>query len=95
MRRLPLHGFVPSRSACSRAIRARTLKYISVGLTVGVAALPLVMAFAIASGVAPKADVYTAIITGFLIVLLGECRVQIGVPDHINVHGLITVSGIT
>jgi sulfate permease, SulP family len=50
------------------------------GVTVGIVALPLAMAFAIASGVDPKAGLYTAVIAGFLISALGGSRVQIGGP---------------
>lgn len=52
----------------------------SAGFTVGIVALPLAMAFGIASGVDPKAGLYTAVIAGFLISLLGGSRVQIGGP---------------
>ena len=50
------------------------------GLTVGVVALPLAMAFGIASGVTPQAGIYTAIVGGFLVSLLGGSRIQIGGP---------------
>src|SRR5580693_2058535 len=50
------------------------------GVTVGVVALPLAMAFAIASGVKPEAGIFTAIIAGFLISALGGSRVAIGGP---------------
>src|SRR5436309_9135888 len=50
------------------------------GLTVGIVALPLAMAFGIASGVDPKAGLFTAIIAGFVISALGGSRVQIGGP---------------
>ena len=50
------------------------------GLTVGVVALPLAMAFAIACGLPPERGLYTAIAAGFLISLFGGCRVQIGGP---------------
>jgi SulP family sulfate permease len=53
---------------------------LSAGITVGVVALPLAMAFAIASGVKPEAGLFTAIIAGFLISALGGSRVQIGGP---------------
>jgi SulP family sulfate permease len=53
---------------------------IVAGLTVGVVALPLAMAFAIASGMKPEAGLFTAIIAGFLISALGGSRVQIGGP---------------
>jgi sulfate permease, SulP family len=57
---------------CSRDIIA--------GIIVGIVALPLAIAFAIASGVAPEKGLYTAIIAGFIISLLGGSRVQIGGP---------------
>src|SRR5204863_5410606 len=50
------------------------------GLTVGIIALPLAMAFAIASGVKPEAGIFTAVIAGFLISALGGTRVAIGGP---------------
>lgn len=50
------------------------------GLTVGMVALPLAMAFAISSGVSPQSGIYTAIIAGFLISALGGSTVQIGGP---------------
>lgn len=50
------------------------------GLVVGVVALPLAIAFAIASGVRPEQGIYTAIVAGFMISLLGGSRVQIGGP---------------
>ena len=50
------------------------------GVSVGIIALPLALAFAIASGVTPERGLYTAIIAGFLISLLGGSRVQIGGP---------------
>ncbi|MBK9219338.1 MAG: STAS domain-containing protein [Uliginosibacterium sp.] len=53
---------------------------LSAGLTVGVLAVPLAMAFAIASGVTPSAGLWTAIIAGFIISALGGSRVQIGGP---------------
>lgn len=53
---------------------------IFAGISVGVIALPLALAFAIGSGVAPEQGLYTAIIAGFLISLLGGSRVQIGGP---------------
>src|ERR1700681_7634 len=48
------------------------------GVTVGLVALPLAMAFAIASGVSPQAGIYCAIVTGFLISALGGSKTQIG-----------------
>src|SRR6267378_3661915 len=50
------------------------------GITVGIVAIPLAMAFAIASGVKPEAGIFTAVIAGFLISALGGSRVAIGGP---------------
>jgi len=61
------------------------------GITVGIVALPLAMAFAIASGVTPERGLFTAIVAGFLISLLGGSRVQIGGPTGAFV---IIVAGI-
>ena len=59
---------------------ARFLNDLIAGLIVGVVALPLSIAFAIASGVSPERGLITAVIAGFLISLLGGSRVQIGGP---------------
>ena len=61
------------------------------GITVGLVALPLAMAFAISSGVAPQAGIYCAVVTGFIISALGGSRVQIGGPTGAFV---VVVSGI-
>src|SRR5687767_15850763 len=50
------------------------------GITVGLVALPLAMAFGIASGTTPQAGIYTAIVGGFLVSALGGSRLQIGGP---------------
>lgn len=66
------------------------------GITVGIIALPLAMAFAIASGVSPDRGLYTAIIAGFLISALGGSRVQIGGPTGafvVIVYGIIQTTG--
>ena len=59
---------------------ARLRTDISAGITVGIVALPLAIAFAIASGAKPEAGIFTAIIAGFIISALGGSRVQIGGP---------------
>jgi len=59
--------------------RQAFLKDATAGLIVGVVALPLAIAFAIASGVSPEKGIITAIIAGFIISALGGSRVQIGV----------------
>jgi SulP family sulfate permease len=67
------------------------------GVTVGLVALPLAMAFAIASGVPPQAGIYCAIVTGFLISALGGSSTQIGGPTGafvVVVLGIITRYGI-
>jgi SulP family sulfate permease len=56
------------------------LPNIVAGLIVGVVALPLAMAFAIASGVKPEQGIYTAIIAGFVVGIFGGSRVQIAGP---------------
>lgn len=56
------------------------MRDVMAGLTVGIVALPLAMAFGIASGLDPAAGIFTAIVAGFLISALGGSRVQIGGP---------------
>ena len=68
------------------------------GLTVGLVALPLAMAFGIASGVTPQAGLYTAVVAGFLISALGGSRVQIGGPTGafvVIVAGIIVNFGLS
>ena len=68
------------------------------GVTVGVVALPLAMAFGIASGVTPQAGIYTAIVGGFLVSLLGGSRIQIGGPTGafvVIVAGIIAEHGLS
>ncbi|HEY7910298.1 MAG TPA: SulP family inorganic anion transporter, partial [Blastocatellia bacterium] len=60
--------------------RKQFLSDLAAGLTVGVVALPLAIAFAIASGVKPEQGLYTAIIAGFVIAVLGGSRAQISGP---------------
>lgn len=67
------------------------------GVTVGLVALPLAMAFAIASGLTPQAGIYCAIVTGFLISALGGSKTQIGGPTGafvVVVAGIVTVHGV-
>jgi SulP family sulfate permease len=70
---------------------------IAAGLTVGVVALPLAMAFAIASGLKPEAGLFTAIIAGFIISALGGSKVQIGGPAGafiVIVYGILERHGL-
>jgi SulP family sulfate permease len=74
--------FIPKTLVCLREGYGKQFffKDLLAGLTVGVIALPLAIAFAIASHVRPEQGLYTAIVAGFLISLLGGSRVQIGGP---------------
>jgi SulP family sulfate permease len=68
------------------------------GVTVGLVALPLAMAFGIASGVTPQAGIYTAVVAGFLISALGGSRTQIGGPTGafvVIVAGIVARFGIS
>ena len=70
---------------------------LAAGVTVGLVALPLAMAFAIASGLSPQAGIYCAVVTGFLISALGGSRVQIGGPTGafvVVVAGIIARHGV-
>ena len=73
------------------------LSDVSAGVTVGVLALPLAMAFAIASGMSPTAGIWTAIVAGLIISALGGSRVQIGGPTGAFipiVYGIVALHGI-
>jgi SulP family sulfate permease len=71
---------------------ARTfVRDLGAGVTVGLVALPLAMAFAIASGAPPQSGIYTAIVAGFLVSALGGSRTQIGGPTGAFV---VVISGI-
>jgi sulfate permease, SulP family len=77
--------------------RQRFYQDVGAGITVGVVALPLAMAFAIASGLKPEAGLFTAIIAGFLISALGGSRVQIGGPAGafiVIVYGILERYGL-
>ena len=67
------------------------------GITVGFVALPLAMAFAIASGLTPQAGLYCAVVAGGLISLFGGSRVQIGGPTGafvVIVAGIVARYGV-
>ena len=75
----------------------RFVKDLGAGFTVAVVALPLAMAFAIASGLKPESGIFTAIIAGFLISLFSGSRVQIGGPAGafiVIVYGIVQTYGI-
>ncbi len=91
--------FRPKLVDCLKAgyTRADFRGDLAAGITVGVVALPLAMAFAIASGVPPQAGIFTAIIAGFLVSLLGGSRVQIGGPTGafiVIVYAIVVQYGI-
>ncbi len=72
-------------------------KDVLAGLIVGIVALPLAIAFAIASGVSPEKGLYTAVIAGFIISAMGGSRVQIGGPTGafiVIVYGIVQLYGI-
>jgi len=76
--------------------RAQWGRDVAAGLIVGVVALPLAIAFAIASGVGPERGLYTAIVAGFTISLLSGSRVQIGGPTGafiVLVYGIVQQFG--
>ena len=77
--------------------RARFAADLAAGVTVGIVALPLAMAFAIASGVKPEQGLFTAVIAGFLISALGGSQVQIGGPAGafiVIVYGIVQRYGL-
>lgn len=97
MSNLPLARFRPKLLDCLKDYTPELLaKDMAAGVTVGVLALPLAIAFAIASGCSPTAGIWTAIIAGLLISLLGGSRVQIGGPTGAFipiVFGIVSLYG--
>ena len=77
--------------------RRKALADLVAGVTVGLVALPLAMAFAISSGLSPQAGIYTAVVAGTLISALGGSRVQIGGPTGafvVIVAGIVAAHGV-
>src|SRR5882757_3733436 len=77
--------------------RQKFVKDVLAGVIVGIVALPLAIAFAIASGVSPEKGLFTAIIAGFIISALGGSRVQIGGPTGafiVIVYGIVGQYGV-
>jgi SulP family sulfate permease len=84
-------------AALRRYDRRTAAADLAAGVTVGLVALPLAMAFAISSGLSPQAGIYTAIVAGGLISMLGGSRVQIGGPTGafvVIVAGIVAVHGV-
>lgn len=77
--------------------REQFVRDVTAGVIVGVVALPLAIAFAIASGVSPEKGLWTAIVAGFIISALGGSRVQIGGPTGafiVIVYGIVQEHGV-
>ena len=77
--------------------RQQFAKDLMAGLIVGIVALPLAIAFAIASGVSPEKGLYTAVVAGFIISAMGGSRVQIGGPTGafiVIVYGIVQMHGV-
>jgi sulfate permease, SulP family len=91
--------WLPESVRCLRAYSRRDFGAdLLAGLTVGLVALPLAMAFGIASGVTPQAGLYTAIVAGALISALGGSRMQIGGPTGafvVIVAGVVAKFGVS
>ncbi|MBI2680315.1 MAG: STAS domain-containing protein [Candidatus Solibacter usitatus] len=89
----------PKLFLCLRDYNRSDLTHdLTAGITVGLVALPLAMAFAIASGVKPEAGIYTAVIAGFIISALGGSSVQIGGPTGafvVIVAGIVARFGLS
>src|ERR1700681_4418489 len=90
--------FLPKSFLCLKDYTGRKfLSDLIAGVTVGLVALPLAMAFAIASGVPPQAGLYCAIVAGFVISALGGSSTQIGGPTGafvVVVYGIVAKYGI-
>lgn len=90
--------WLPKSVLCLRDYDSKKFVHdLIAGVTVGLVALPLAMAFSIASGLTPQAGIYCAIVTGFLISLLGGSSTQIGGPTGafvVVVAGIVAVHGV-
>jgi len=90
--------WVPKSVLCLRDYNSsKFLHDLIAGITVGLVALPLAMAFSIASGLTPQAGIYCAVVTGFLISLLGGSKTQIGGPTGafvVVVAGIVAAHGV-
>ena len=89
--------FQPKLFPCLRTYNRNTfLSDLMAGVIVGIVALPLAIAFGIASGVSPEKGIITAIVAGFIVSLLGGSRVQIGGPTGafiVIIYGIIQQYG--
>lgn len=96
MQKLDFH---PKSLTCLRGYNKTTfMSDLMAGVIVGIVALPLAIAFAIASGVSPEKGIITAVIAGFIVSALGGSKVQIGGPTGafiVIVYGVIQQYGIS
>ncbi|MGA9526598.1 MAG: SulP family inorganic anion transporter [Terriglobales bacterium] len=90
--------WLPKSILCLRNYSlSKFLRDVLAGITVGLVALPLAMAFSIASGLTPQAGIYCAIVTGFIISALGGSKTQIGGPTGafvVVISGIVAAHGI-
>src|SRR6266576_6637853 len=95
---IDIEAWLPkSVSALRPYSRDKLVSDLIAGVTVGLVALPLAMAFAIASGVPPQAGLYCAVVAGFLISALGGSNTQIGGPTGafvVVVYGIVAKYGL-
>jgi SulP family sulfate permease len=93
-----MNGFMPKSVAVLRHYSWQTFFHdLVAGVTVGLVALPLAMAFAISSGVAPEAGIYTAVVAGFLVSALGGSRLQIAGPTGafvVVIYNIVAAHGL-
>jgi sulfate permease, SulP family len=93
-----LTDWTPKSILALKSYRRQDLVHdLIAGATVGLVALPLAMAFAIASGMPPQSGIYTAIIAGFLISALGGSKLQIGGPTGafvVIIYGIVSQYGV-
>ena len=96
MQKLDFH---PKSLTCLKGYNKTTfMSDLMAGVIVGIVALPLAIAFAIASGVSPEKGIITAVIAGFIVSALGGSKVQIGGPTGafiVIVYGVIQQYGIS
>ncbi len=91
-------SWLPKSAVCLRDYNLNKFMHdLIAGVTVGLVALPLAMAFSIASGLSPQAGIYCAIVTGFLISVLGGSKTQIAGPTGafvVVVAGIVAAHGV-
>ena len=98
LRTLERRGFAPRLLTAARGYnRSAAVADLAAGVTVGLVALPLAMAFAIASGLSPQAGLYCAVVTGFIVSAFGGSRTQVAGPTGafvVVVAGIVQKHGV-